>query len=220
MPTEKRPPLRERKYARTKLSLLNAAVQAMEETALENISVKALCEEADVSEATFFNYFTKKTDLLDYFIQLWNLELTWHHQHSDAKGLALLEHSFRQIARQYQKHPGVMAEIISHQTRQRERPVLPKIDRAERLQAFPKLAGIETQAIEGLDQMWVNALQQAIDRGELPSNTHLATTLTGLATIFYGTPLALGQKKLTTVASVYRQQVNLFLAGIRTASQH
>ncbi|HGX93524.1 MAG TPA: TetR family transcriptional regulator [Candidatus Tenderia sp.] len=192
----------------------------MEHTALDDIAVKALCEQADVSEATFFNYFGKKSELLDYFIQLWNLELTWHHHHTEAQGLDLLAASFTQVAQQFQKHPGVMAEIISHQTQQRSKPELPDIGRAERLQAFPKLANIETQEIEGLDRMWAHALQQAIDQGELPANTHLPTTIIGLATIFYGVPLALGQKKLAAIASIYRQQINIYLAGIKAASRH
>ncbi len=219
MSTKKRPSLRERKYARTKLSLLDAAVQALESTPLESIAVKDLCESADVSEATFFNYFAKKSELLDYFIQLWNLELTWHHCHSKREGLALLEESFTRIARQFQQHPGVMAEIISHQSRQRGKPDLPEIGQAERLRAFPRLDGIDSQEITGLDRMWAIALQQAVSAGELPANTHLPSAISGLAALFYGTPLALGQGNVGTIGSAYRQQLNIFLAGLKAASR-
>ena len=62
MPTGKKPPLRERKYARTKLSLLDAAVQEMEHTALDDIAVKALCEQADWSKPKISNKAKSKED--------------------------------------------------------------------------------------------------------------------------------------------------------------
>jgi hypothetical protein len=71
-------PLRQRKYARTKLALMNAALERLKDKSLEEISVRELCEEAEVSEATFFNYFPSKTDLLVYFVQLWTIEAGWH----------------------------------------------------------------------------------------------------------------------------------------------
>lgn len=56
--------LREKKYAKTKLALLDAATERIGEKTFDAISVKELCEQAEVSEATFFNYFPKKQDLL------------------------------------------------------------------------------------------------------------------------------------------------------------
>ena len=215
MATEKKPPLRERKYAQTKLALLNAAVKAIEEAPLNDIAVKDLCEEAEVSEATFFNYFTKKSELLDYYTQLWNLELSWHHQRSESSGLALIEESFNRIAKKFQLHPGVMAEIISHQAYLRNKPQLPEIGRAERVRAFPKLEGIVEQKLEGLDRMWATAVQQAISTSDLPSNTHMPTAIIGLASIFYGVPLALGQGNLSTISTMYRQQLNIYWMGIK-----
>ena len=217
--TAKKPPLRERKYAQTKLSLLGAAIEAMESQTLADIAVKSLCEEAEVSEATFFNYFAKKSDLLDYFVQLWNLELSWHHQRSAKRGLALLEESFSRVAQRFQQHPGIMAEVISHQARSRGKPDTIELSRAERLRAYPQLEGICEQPIEALDRMWASALQQAVTLEELPPNLHLPTVIVGLASIFYGVPLALGRAGATNIASMYKQQLNIYLAGIKQVSQ-
>ena len=53
-------PLRERKYAATKAALLDAVLARLHDQTLDSISVKEVCREVPVSEATFFNYFTSK----------------------------------------------------------------------------------------------------------------------------------------------------------------
>ena len=72
--------LRQRKFARTRLALASALSKALVQQALSEVSVKALCREAEVSEATFFNYFPSKQALMAYLAQLWLLELGWHAQ--------------------------------------------------------------------------------------------------------------------------------------------
>ncbi len=213
-----RPSLRERKFARTKLALLNAAVEAMAHQRLEEIPVKTLCEAADLSEATFFNYFPRKSHLLDYFLQLWTLELSWHHSHGPERGLARLEACFGRIGKQFQEHHPVMMEIVARQALSRERRELPAIGVAERLRAFPRLDGIEEQPLLALDRMWAQALEEAVGAGELPPNLHLPGAIAGLASLFYGVPLALGRNGAARIASHYRQQLILFLTGLRTAS--
>ena len=56
--------LRQRKFARTRLALAGALSKALVQQTLSEVSVKALCREAEVSEATFFNYFPRKEDIL------------------------------------------------------------------------------------------------------------------------------------------------------------
>src|SRR5688572_15292458 len=69
--------LRERKFARTKLALMQAALERMRTKKLDEVPVKELCDEVQVSEATFFNYFPKKSDLLHYLIKVWTIEVAW-----------------------------------------------------------------------------------------------------------------------------------------------
>jgi AcrR family transcriptional regulator len=101
-------PLRERKYVRTKLQLVQALQAALEKQSLEQLSVRTLCEAAEISEATFFNYFPKKTDLLDYLGRLWALELNWYTlQAAESQpGLAAIQALFEQAARHVQQAPG------------------------------------------------------------------------------------------------------------------
>jgi hypothetical protein len=52
--------LREKKFAKTKIDLLNTFYEKLKTEKLEDISVKDLCMETNISYKTFFNYFSKK----------------------------------------------------------------------------------------------------------------------------------------------------------------
>ena len=220
MAAAKKPGLRERKFAKTKISLVRAALQRLEDVGLDEVSVRDLCETVEVSEATFFNYFVKKSELLDYDIQLWMLEIGWHIGQSDVRGLKAIGAVFDRVAYQFQHQPGAMAEVVAHQARQRGKSVPVEISSAERQMAFPELDGIEKVPAMGLDRLWLSGLEQAVGDGELPSNTHQATVLAGLAAIFYGVPLALSSTNPAAIASMYRQQLAIYWAGVRAVAGH
>ncbi len=209
--------LRERKFARTKLGLLHAALERIEQRPLDEISVKELCAAAEVSEATFFNYFPKKADILTYHTQLWSLEIAWHLAASEAppSGLAAIAEIFRLAARKIQAQPGVMGEVIAHQARNRSRQRTGEPGRAERLLAFPQLAGMDRFTASGMDQLLSHHLQTAIDRGELPANTHVRSAMVGLVALFYGVPLGLAHSQPQAIGSAYQYQLNVLWTGIR-----
>jgi len=218
-------PLRERKYARTKLALVNAAIQRLEATPMEAITVNTLCDDIEISEATFFNYFAKKGDLLDYYVQLWTLEITWKIRQSRHTGTAAIDALFTIAAQQFQQHPGLMGEVLARLARLREKPRLQTIGRAERHRIFENqfnetnVADIEALEVTGLDGVLAPALQQAINQGELPSNTHMPTAMIGLVSLFYGIPLLLRMGNPDAIPVSYRQQLAIFWHGIRAVSQ-
>ena len=213
--------LRERKFARTKLALMEAALARLEERPLEEVAVKELCEAAEVSEATFFNYFAKKSQILSYYEQLWSLELAWHLQSGAGtpRGLAAVDALFRQAAERIQARPGVMSELIAHAARQRTRERPPEVGPAERLLACPDLPGIEALEPCGMDVLLARFVQQAVEREELPANTHLRSTLVALVTIFYGVPLVLAHNSPQAIASSYQLQLNQLWAGLRSLAR-
>ena len=217
MTDTKRPSLRERKFARTRLALAEAVTHHLEVAPFENLSVKALCERVQISEATFFNYFPRKEDLIIYLDRLWTLELNWYgRQASDQQqGLAVIEALFRYTSIQIQKKPGLMGEIIAHEARARERHAGPEITPAERMLAFADLGGIETLPDDSLENLLRSSLQAAIDQGELPANTAMAAAMVALVSIFYGVPLAMQHANPAGIGAMYRQQLALLWAGLR-----
>ena len=220
MTEQTRPTLRERKFARTRLALAEAAAQHLQVAPFETLSVKALCERVQVSEATFFNYFPKKEDLIVYLDHLWTLELNWYGKQSATQqsGLAVIDAMFRYTAIQVQKKPGLMGEVIAHEARARERSADPGITRAERLLAFPDLDGIDEVVDDSLEHLLRASLQQGIDGGELPVNTAITAAMVGLVSIFYGVPLALQHSNPAAIGAMYRQQLAILWEGLRTVA--
>jgi AcrR family transcriptional regulator len=209
--------LRERKFARTRLALADIVTHHLDNASLEALSVRALCERAQISEATFFNYFPKKDDIIVYLDKLWSLELNWYGRQaaSQKRGLAVIEALFRYTAIQVQKKPGLMGEIIAHEARARDHSARPEITPAERAMAFSDLEGIEEIGEDSLETVLRTALQQAIDQGELPENTLISTAMVGLVSIFYGVPLAIQHSNPAGIAAMYRQQMEVLWAGLR-----
>jgi AcrR family transcriptional regulator len=220
MSVEHKPSLRERKFARTRLSLADAATGHLEAASFETLSVKSLCERVQISEATFFNYFPKKEDLIIYLDRLWTLELNWYGRQAaeQQKGLAVIEALFRYTSIQIQKKPGLMGEIIAHEARSRERSHGMEITLAERLMAFPDLEGIEDLPDDSLENLLRTALQDAIDQGDLPANSAIAAAMVSLVSIFYGVPLAMQHANPAAIGAMYRQQLALLWAGLRAVS--
>jgi len=214
----KKPGLRQRKFARTRLKLTQALALRLEQSSLEEVVVRDLCDDAEVSEATFFNYFPRKLDLLDYYTQLWMLELGWRCQTSEARGVAAIAVSFDFMATSFQNQSGVMGEMIARQALLRDKPQPIEIGLAERQIAYPEYEGIEELPVGGVDKAWLPALEQAIRSGELPANTHIPTVMVGLASIFYGVPLVLRQSNVNGISAAYRQQLMVFWSGVRSAA--
>lgn len=216
MPTQDIP-LRERKAARTRLNLARALAAQLEHHSLDAVAVRDLCTEVEISEATFFNYFPRKTDLLAYLGRLWTLELQWHASQAAAEkpGLAAIEAVFLAAARQVQAHPQAWGEWIAWQAQQREKQDTTPLSAAEKRLGYPDCPGIEALEEQRLDGLLANQLTRAIDRGELPPNTPLPVVMAALIAQFYGVILIMKQTQPGAVAAQFRQQLQLLWAGVR-----
>jgi AcrR family transcriptional regulator len=227
VPESSRPQLslRERKFARTKHALLRAAIERLRTKRLDEIPVKELCEQVEVSEATFFNYFPKKEDLLRYFFQIWVIELNWHARNSTGKeaGLDFVESIFDYAAAQLSDHPRLMMEIIAYMAQQ-PAPARCPIERghseltiAERLQALPECNGVECVPELCLGDLFRHPLELARSRGELAASADIDAAVLALLSIFFGVPLWLGLDQPERLGPAYRRQLRLLWAGVRAA---
>lgn len=219
MPTLDDLPLRPKKFAQTKLALLRAAVARLDRQPLEEVQVKDLCEDAGVSQASFFNYFPAKADLLVYFVQVWTLDVAWHAQAlgPEAAAEARIRRIFAATAAQAAEHPGVMAEVLAGQARLTAPAKVEELTVAERLLAFPDRPGVESLPSRGLDSLLPELLAQAVARGELPRGTDVGAAFLGLAALFFGVPLALLRRAPGSVGQAYDAQLSVYWAGLLAA---
>jgi AcrR family transcriptional regulator len=216
----RRIPLRERKFARTKLGLLRAATAQLEKRSLEEISIRDLCAAVEISEASFFNYFPRKADLLAYYVQIWALEMEWHARRvaPERGALAAIDDVFARTAREVARHPALMAEIVAFQARLAAPSMPAEISLAERLLAFPDLQGIEDVPAGHLGTLLPWLIDRAIAGGELPADVDRATVLATLATVFFGVPVVLRHVDPAKVESLYRAELDVVWAGLRARS--
>jgi AcrR family transcriptional regulator len=216
-------PLRQRKFAETKLGLLDAALEAIRTRPLDEVPVRVLCAAVSISEATFFNYFPKKSGLLSYYVQLWSIEMTWRAgQFADAAvggggALAAIEDIFARTATAFAENPAPMGEIIAGQARLLAPPAFVKSGIAERLKTHAGLDRIETAKGEGLGELLPPLVDRAIQAGELPVGTDQAATVVALASIFLGAPVVLRAGSPKALAPAYANQLQLLWAGLGAA---
>jgi AcrR family transcriptional regulator len=212
--------LRQRKFARTRLNLARVLADALGQQSFDEVSVKQLCRNAEVSEATFFNYFPRKQDLLSYLVHLWVLELGWHVHKAAAelRGLAVVDALFAEVARTCESRPRVLAEMLAWIARGGSLDNELEIGELEKQLAYPDLEGIASIPVKGIDAWLLPPLEAAISNGDLPENTLLPLMLTSLLSLLFGVPLTLLASDPSRIATAYRQQLALVLAGIRAAA--
>ena len=210
--------LRERKYARTRLALVSAFQDALEQQPFSEVPIKALCHSVEVSEATFFNYFSSKANLLDYAIQFWLLELQLSLVNDMTEpGMRTIEKVYAFFARQCRARPGFMRAFMGWLANGGvlSTEMAPSI--LERQLAWPENGKAGTIQQLALDLLLVRQLEQAVNRSQLPSNVLMPTLLTGLISILFGAPLALLSSDPDRIGSMYQQQLQIFWAGIQAA---
>ncbi len=211
--------LRERKYAQTKLAILQAAIEKMKEKPLEAISVKELCDTVSVSEMTFYNYFPKKTDLLVYYIQVTIIESAWYLQNAvkNKTNLEMVETFFDFAARKVAGNPFIMSETIAYLGQERKKPEFEGLSKAEQLMAFPNLPGIEHIQVKDtrIETMVEPYLRQAIEQGELPEDTDLNIAVIMTTSIFVGLVMNLHLTEPELIRPLCRRQLRLLWKALR-----
>lgn len=216
------PSLRERKCAKTKLALVRAALSRMSEKRFDAITVKELCEDAELSEATFFNYFPRKDDLLRYYTQLWAIELG---REAEARvgaraGIEYIEHVFESTGRQVEGNPSLLLQLLRFlaqnpdTVRKRESR---GIALAEQMHAFPGLGDAKCN-ICGLTDLFLPPLERAIESCQLTRTLDTDAALLALLNTFCGVPLWLGETEPAAVRSEYARQLELLWTGMRAGA--
>ena len=92
--------LREKKYAKTKISLSREFVNRMKSTRLSDISIKEVCRKVEGSEGTFYKYYPHKTASVNYSNKFKMIRLMWelenNKDHLDS--IEMIEYAFDVIS--------------------------------------------------------------------------------------------------------------------------
>lgn len=213
-------PRRAQNRARTRVALVEALLPELAQRPLDDVPVGVLAKSAGISQATFFNHFPSKPDLLTHFIQLWGLRVgaqarVVRRTHDSA--LAAIEALFRSTAEQVAESPGVMLEIIAHQARMPASLEVPEVELVERLLWLPGEPDVMALSDRGLGGLLPVLIQEAIAAGELPPHTSVPGATLAAASTFFGVPLLVGRTDAPSVGALYQQQLTLLWAGLRNS---
>jgi len=207
--------LREKKYAKTKITLANAFIERMKTSKFSDISIKEICESAEVSEGTFFNYFPQKIDVVFYYQQMVSLKISWQiRQYWETKSFKeLIELIFDLIAEQIEQ-PYLFYEIISLFTSERKRPEGMALTPAEKFFAHPDYAGIDEVPVQHLEEIFLTLVTEAVGKAEFKTDIKPADVVLTLMAILIGVPLAIHIEDFGGLKQYYRSQLSLLWKAI------
>jgi len=214
--------LRERKKAQTKLAILDAVVDLLDQKPLEKVTIDEICEAVQISKGTFFQYFPQKTDVLVYYGLLWNLEAMWIAMRSPeiVPGLGVIKFVFAQLCHKIEDHRRLWMEIIAVRAHQPQKFAQmgntgeQQVSVAEKKIRFPELDGIESIPEGNFRNFFLFNLEAAVKKGELAASTDLETAYMALACIFYGVPLMTFEKKNVRLQSYFDNQLDFLWRGL------
>jgi len=205
---------REIKTAQNKQTILNHLLARMHNEAFDKIKISDLCTDANISQASFYNYFPQKSDILVYYIQLWAVEMHWQiFIEKKLLGLTAIDALFNLTAETCASQPQLMAEIVAFQAKSLKKIKATPLSKADKLVAYPDYQGIETLLVEDLPALLSINIQQAMEAKELPRSSDVATLIVSLSATFFSVPIMFNQSPLADIQAAYQQQLSLFRLG-------
>ena len=197
-------PLRERKYATQKLKILDAFDKKLKEKSLADISVKEIAHELEISEMTFFNYFSSKKEVLIYFIELWSLEMQILIEGKEP--IASIYLIFEETAKVIEKNLNLFMEIVSSMALYGMAKKEIVIGQAERILRFDLDITYEVGGFKEL-------LMPLLERMEQEENKK-RVIYTSLHNACFSTPLLMKCPDFGSLKERYFEQIDFILKEI------
>lgn len=212
--------LREKKHAKTKIALANAFIDRLKTTRFCDISIKEVCQDVEVSEGTFFNYFPQKLDVISFYHQLHFLKVEWEISQKENKyePLKLLECAFDMFAETIKK-PYLFYEIVSVFTAEHVKPKEEDLTPAEKFFAYPDCEGIEHTKVESLDKFFLKYVKQAKKRGQIGKNISTTDAVTALKAVLVGVPLAIETEEFDKIPKIFKKQLGMLKNAFSSEGQ-
>jgi len=210
-------PQREKKYAKTKITLLNTLLNELETKKLVDIKIKDLAFLSEISEPTFFNYFDCKIHMLVYFIQMWSIDMNSIALKSENiyinNNIEIIKDIFKKTSEQISEHPQIMLEIISFQAQGIE--LTPHIiTDAEKWLFFPDIKDVENLKSMGLESIIPPLLENAKLKKEISIEVDTQMLFLNISSLFFGLALLLLKDSAEAYPSILEKQINQLFKGL------
>ncbi|HRW58747.1 MAG TPA: TetR/AcrR family transcriptional regulator [Chlamydiales bacterium] len=202
--------LREKKFIKVKWALVDAFIERLKKTKFDQISIKDVCLEAEVSEATFYNYFPKKIDVIFNYLAAQILKLKWK-IHTDKKRnpIQKIDSIFESIAN-YLKQPYLLIEMVSaiSQYKLHKKPLI-NLNSAEKRILCPDFPGIEDVSIVTIKEIIKDLIEEAKISKLIISEISSEDLSLVLHSILVGTPFTLGELGFKDLVEKYKLHLSI-----------
>ncbi len=211
-------PLREQKYAMTKVTILNHVLEELEKTSFDQINITDLCKEIRISKRTFFNYYNSIHYVFLYLLQVWIIDTTnvTRKIHGPSAGLSSIETAFEDFGKKISEQPRASFQIFSSIfSADVDATEVSQLTKAEMIiWGGDALTQQEMPAL-GFHKMLADAVENAKRIGELPHKVDLSTIELSLNSILIGVPFTLKDAAFSDICNAYKTQLKLLWCGLR-----
>ncbi|MFB5660937.1 TetR/AcrR family transcriptional regulator [Alteribacillus sp. HJP-4] len=202
--------LRQLKKAKTKLLLLKTAKKHAGEEGLKELHIEDLCREAEVSKVTFFNYFSQKEELFNYYMAIWGFERAVDQLLKPLHGLDGLRRIFYRAADDASEHPGMFLSLIRFLASEASCPRVPALTEAERHVLTDGREVSETE-LPHLYEQFQHFTKEAQQTGEMRADVPVSHLVHLILTIFYGAFLTAHTCGISDRKAYYDMHLQLLL---------
>ena len=202
--------LREKKFAKTKVSLMQEFMKRLKSTRFAEISIKEVCESVEVSEGTFYNYFPQKVDVVYYFKNFVSVKIAWeiNRKQKELSPWQLINHVFELISIEMQP-PYLFYEMISIFTGEQRKPEAMILCALEKEYAYPDCEGIGDVEIGDIEDLFLALIKKSQDQHEINGDIDAKQLLLLLMTVMIGVPLAIDINDFKNINEHYQNQLLL-----------
>lgn len=200
--------LRQKKLYKTKLALALSFVEKMKTEKFEAISIKDICNQMDICEATFFNYFPQKIDVISYLFKLKLFKIYWIiNSQKDLSFTKSIEKIFELFAKEI-KDPYLFFEVIAIFKNSDIKPESINISHEELQYIYPECGNVEKISIISLKDFFEEKLSNARRENLIP-NIYEKTLVQFLLTILKGVPLSTPISQFDEIAEIYQKHLSI-----------
>lgn len=189
--------LRDLKFAKTRANILNTFLKLVKMKDYEEISVDELCEKAEVSRSTFFNYFPSKEHLFTYYGWCFCAEIFVQLKEMENKNVSCLEkikYIFNLTIEEDNQHEHQFSLFVSHIVR-RHIDIIKEMQytRADFLYKYPDkenyIDNSKIIQIPTIGGFFLRLLEEGVSKGEFKSDTDIKRVMLHLLSIYFSPPI-------------------------------
>lgn len=210
--------IREVKKGKLKLAVLESALELMKEKPFEKIKVLDICNQVGTSEVTFFKYFRRKEEILQYFMLVWEFRRSYRlKKEGYNRGLSGIYAIFEDIAAT-DNAVDIMTALIAFIATQREKPEAIKLEKYDKEAIIQE--NIQEEDYEDLNEHMIRLLYEAIEDGELSPDIFIEEIMKVISGVFYGVPLITHAASGVNLYDDYRCSLNYIFKGIKRGEKY